>query len=105
MTFETGSLPTIASTGDSSNVGRTSATVSGSIDPNGLATNARFEFGLTTSYGRSSDEEPIGDGEDPVAVSHQLTGLKANATYHYRIVAVVDGNFVYGETGRSRPTR
>jgi hypothetical protein len=47
-----------------------------------------FEYGTTESYGSSVEcSELPGSGESPVAVSAPVTGLSANQTYHFRIVA------------------
>ena len=66
-----------------------SATLNGTVNPNGLSTTYYFEWGTTTAYGNKSPATPAsaGSGWDNVAVSVNLTGLKRNTTYHYRLVA------------------
>ena len=66
-----------------------SADVEASIDPNGVATTYRVEYGTTAAYGSTA---PIPDGSIPagsgaVPVTVHLTGLDPNATYHYHLVA------------------
>jgi hypothetical protein len=70
-------------------IGQTTAAVSGSINPNGLETTYRFEYGMTTGYGNSVPVPPasVGSSGNAVAVSQPLTGLQSNTTYHYRLVA------------------
>jgi phosphodiesterase/alkaline phosphatase D-like protein len=65
-----------------------SAVVSGSVNPNGVATSYYFEFGTTANYGQQTPPRGAGAGSSAVAVSATLSGLQANTTYHYRLVAV-----------------
>jgi phosphodiesterase/alkaline phosphatase D-like protein len=69
-------------------VNGTSATLSGSVNPNGVATSYYFEFGTTANYGQQTPPQSAGSGSSAVSVSGSLSGLVANATYHYRLVAV-----------------
>jgi Divergent InlB B-repeat domain len=82
-------------TGAATAVTTTSATLSGSVDPEGsdLRSYFRFEYGTTTKYG---SQAPSPDGTfpaastpipDPHSVSASLTGLKPDTTYDYRLVA------------------
>ena len=60
------------------------------IDPNGGNTTHRFEWGTDETYGFSS---PVSDPFGPVgsdAVSHVITGLAPDTTYHYRVLATND---------------
>lgn len=79
--------PPGASTGSATAVTRTTATLTASVDPNGAATTYRFEYGTSTSYGLSTAEPSAGAGGVAVTVSVPLTGLTADTTYHYRVVA------------------
>ena len=67
----------------------TSATLNASVNPNGAnVSECQFEYGISTSYGTSAPCSSLpGAGSSPVAVSAALTGLAANAEYHYRISA------------------
>ena len=78
----------VAITGSSSEIGLTSATVSGQADPAGRGdiTECTFEYGITTSYGKSapcSSQLPFASS---TAVSAELTGLASSTKYHYRLV-------------------
>jgi hypothetical protein len=77
-----------ATTGSPSNQAQSSATVSGSVTPNGLDTHYYFQYGTTTAYGATSTSTDAGDGANPVAATANLTGLNSSTTYHYRLVAV-----------------
>jgi len=77
-----------ATTGSSSKVAQSSATVSGTVNPNGTDTSYHFEYGTTTSYGSNTPSTSAGAGTTDVPVSADLTGLTPSTTYHYRLVAV-----------------
>jgi phosphodiesterase/alkaline phosphatase D-like protein len=85
-TFSTSSAPT-AVTGSATSIGPTSATLNGTVNPNGQATTWYFEFGTSTSYGSRTPAKGAGSGTSPMNVSASLTGLKAATSYHYRLVA------------------
>jgi hypothetical protein len=61
--------------------------VHGRVDPNGQATAAWFQYGTTKNYGKSTPHHDAGLAKGQVAVAAQITGLKSNTTYHYRVVA------------------
>ena len=67
----------------------TSATLNATVNPHGSeVSSCVFEYGPTTSYGESKPcTTSPGSGESPVAVSAPISGLTANSTYHFRIVA------------------
>ncbi len=90
--------PTVNTLG-ASEIAKTSATVSATVDPNGGDVNdCRFEYGRTLGYGASLPCLSLpGSGTAPVAVSATLSGLLANATYHYRILATNEGGTSTGE--------
>ncbi len=50
-TFTTTGGPPLVTTGAASGVGATTATLNGTVDPQGLTTTTYFEYGSTTSYG------------------------------------------------------
>jgi hypothetical protein len=82
------SPPTVV-TSAASSVGRTSATLNATVNPNGqTVSDCHFEYGTTTAYGSSAPCSPSpGSGTSPVAVSASVSGLAANTTYHFRISA------------------
>jgi DNA-binding beta-propeller fold protein YncE len=72
-----------------SNLGSTSITLNGHIDPlgGGEITDCHFEYGTSTSYGKSA---PCAEGNSfsaPADVHADVTGLTTNVTYHFRLVA------------------
>jgi hypothetical protein len=77
-----------AVTGSASAVRPGSATLNGSVNPNGQPTSYQFDYGTSTGYGRSTPVASAGSGTSPVPVSASLTGLTRNTTYHFRVVAI-----------------
>jgi sugar lactone lactonase YvrE len=74
-------------------------TLHGTAWANGRAATYHFEYGTTTSYGKSAPAPAIsiGFGFGASPVSQTLTGLSAETTYHYRLVAVNKQGTAYGE--------
>jgi subtilase family serine protease len=87
--------PTVT-TGSASSVKETEVTLHGTVNPNGLETKYYFEYGSTTSYGAKTTEASAGYGTGSLEETSVVTGLTANATYHYRIVAVSSAGTAYG---------
>jgi hypothetical protein len=80
-------VPPVVVTGPAQSVGQTSATATGTVDPNGTATTYHFEYGTTTDYGLETTEQPAGAGDSEVAVQALVEKLTPATTYHYRLVA------------------
>lgn len=80
--------PSPSATTGSAVVNGASATLAGSVNPNGLLTSYYFEFGTTTAYGTQTAPQSAGSGTSAVSVTSSLSGLAADTTYHYRLVAV-----------------
>jgi hypothetical protein len=77
-------------------VTETSATLNGTVNPDGaLTSECRFEWGATTAYGNIAPcaESPaeIGEGAEPVAVHADISGLQGASTYHFRLRAKIGG--------------
>jgi len=81
--------PPAVVTKPASAVTETTATLNATVNPNGgEVSECKFEYGPTKSYGQSVPCSSLPEAaESPVAVSASLTGLTANAAYHYRISA------------------
>jgi len=107
-----GSAPTapvpVAVTGPAKSVTSSAATLTAAIDPEALATTYYFEYGTSTNYGSKSKTGTLPAGSTAVAVTSTISKLKANTTYHFRIVATnangigdgLDGTF---KTGKQSP--
>ena len=77
-----------AATGGATAVTFSTATLHGSVNPHGSATNYMFQFGLTRRYGSQTPLAAAGSGSSSTSVSQAIAGLEALRTYHYRIVAI-----------------
>jgi hypothetical protein len=77
-------------TDGASTITTSSATITGSVNPQGAAARVSFQFGTTTAYGQSTAVQTIALGNSPVAFNAQLSGLPASTTIHYRAVAQTD---------------
>ena len=98
ITFTTLEVPVpIVTTTDATSLAQTAATLNGVVNANGESTTVTFEYGASTSYGSSANaiQTPV-IGNDNVAVSANISGLNANALYHFRVKAVNINGTVYG---------
>jgi hypothetical protein len=79
--------PPSATTGAASAVTQSGATVTGTVDPQGMATTYQFEYGTSSNYGLQTADVDAGAGTGAVDASANLAGLTNDTTYHYRVVA------------------
>jgi hypothetical protein len=93
--FTTSSAPTVVAS-DPSPVAPTTATLRGTVTPNGLSTSWWFEYGASTSYGSKTTTGSAGSGTSARAVSSAIKSLKAGTTYHFRLVAQNSSGRTYG---------
>ncbi len=82
------SSPTV-SAGAATSIAATSATLHGSVNPNGLATTYQFEYGPTNALGKVSPATAAsaGSGAAAVAEATKISGLSPDTTYYYALVA------------------
>jgi uncharacterized repeat protein (TIGR02543 family) len=74
------------------------AGLNGSVNPGGSDYTVYFEYGTTTAYGSTASASPASvSGTSAVSISANLTGLRLNTLYHYRLVAVSDSGIYYGQ--------
>src|ERR1039458_10011709 len=79
------SAPPTVQTLSAASIAITSAQLRGSITPNGSSTTAYFQYGTSTSYGNTTSSGNFGTTSQ--TITFNISGLSANTTYHYRIVA------------------
>jgi DNA-binding beta-propeller fold protein YncE len=112
VTLQTPPAPSIDAA-SATNVTSDAVDLNALIDPNGYDTSYRVEYGTSTAYGTSVPvpDADIGAGTSDVAVVQHITGLSADATYHWRVLAhsvngttrSVDHTFVYSTGGEGLP--
>jgi hypothetical protein len=83
-------------TGPPVTVQSTSATLAGTVAPRGQAASVFVEYGLDTTYGRSSQARPVAPAAGDVPAEALVTGLAPATTYHYRLVASTCGGCARG---------
>jgi len=88
--------PPTVTTGSPTSVTSSSATLTGTVNPNGAETTYYFQYGTTTSYGSTTTTTAAGSGTGSVSASATLTGLSSGTTYHYRLAAANSGGNTYG---------
>ena len=95
---------TAITTDPATNIKPTSATLNGVVYPDGLNTTVLFDYGLTNSYGSTlpASQSPV-TGSSNVNVSADLTGLKSNTLYHYRVRATNSEGTIFGNDNVFRP--
>ena len=83
-----GRPPAAVVTGPAVNVGKTVATPTGTINPNGDVTTWVIQYGLSAGYGFQSSTQtlPAVDTAEPVSVA--LVGLAPATLFHYRVLAI-----------------
>ena len=96
MTFTTPELPQ-ATTEPAANVKAASVNVRASINPKGLLTSFKFEYGTTAEYGSIANGWYPISGANSVEVKTPIGGLQPSTTYHYRVVATSAAGTVTGE--------
>jgi uncharacterized repeat protein (TIGR01451 family) len=77
----------VASSAPAGAIGATGATLHAYVDPNGATTAVTFKYGATAMYGSSTPTSSVAAGAGNAAVSHVLTELVCNTTYHYTVSA------------------
>ncbi len=88
----TGHPPADVVTGAAVGIGKTVATPTGVINPEGETTTWVVQYGLTTNYGLQSFANTLAAVTTPLSVSATLSGLAPATLFHYRIVAFHGGN-------------
>jgi streptogramin lyase len=87
-TFTTAPAP-LAVTAAAQAVEQGTATLAGTVNPQGAPTSYHFDWGTSISYGNQAPDADGAVGSDSAghSLAQELTGLTPGTTYHYRIVA------------------
>ena len=89
----------IVTTGAATQPTDSTALLNGTVNPNGLPTTGRFQYGPTTAYGNVSTLLSLGSGTGPIVFSIPIEGLACNTLYHFRAVGINSAGAVYGADG------
>jgi hypothetical protein len=92
------------STGRVSNITRSSALLHGWVNPFGLTTTVAFQYGITANYGRITANQTF-TGNTAQRVSARIPRLRANTTYHFRLVATNNFGTSFGSDRTFRTSR
>jgi NHL repeat len=100
QTFTTpnGDLVPLVSTGAVLGVTENTATLTGTLDPEGVHTIYEFQLGTSTQYGVELFAD-AGNGGQPEQVSVVVSSLQPGTAYHYRLVATNAYGTSYGADG------
>jgi plastocyanin len=79
--------PPAATTEAATAVSETGATLKGTVNPNGQATEYFFKYGTTAGYGTETSPQPAGAGTTNISASAPVIGLAPGKTYHFELVA------------------
>jgi endonuclease I len=93
---ETAADPPAVTTNAATGVTIAAATLNASVNPNGLATTASFQWGVTASYGQTTASESMGSGSSALPLSANLASLVPCTTYHFRATATSSGGTTDG---------
>jgi len=97
MTLTTLAIPPTVVTLAATLITTNSATLNGTVNPNGPMCTVTFDYGLTTSYGTSvaAVQSPI-SGSTVNSVNVALASLTPNTTYHFRVESTNSAGTTYG---------
>ena len=85
----TGGGAPIVATNTAASIGSTTATLNGSVNPNGLATTLAFEWGTNSALSSyaSTTTQSLGASGSSASVKADLTGLTESTVYYFRVMA------------------
>ena len=94
-----GTTPPTVATSAAGGITGYGASLHATLNPEGLATKYRFEYGRTSSYGHavSATFDKVEGGTSSLEITKQLEALEPSTTYHYRIMARSIAGTVYGD--------
>ncbi|HET9593728.1 MAG TPA: hypothetical protein VFP17_12525 [Solirubrobacterales bacterium] len=98
-TFRSAAIAPTVVTGSATGTLGSTATLKGSVNPNGSVTTYFFEYGSTASYGDRIplNPAPAGTGYATLQFTREISGLTPGTTYHFRIVAENSAGTVAGD--------
>jgi hypothetical protein len=99
-----GLVNAVVTTNGASKITRSSATLNGTVNPNGLTTTVYFQYGTRTNYGSTTANWTY-TGNTTQSVSVRIPRLRPSTTYHFRLVETHNGGTRYGSDMTFRTRR
>jgi streptogramin lyase len=96
QTFATQPPPPSIANVVADSVAETSAELNADVNPNGLATTYKFEYGTDSAYGNTTAVASAGSGTTVVTTAKSVVRLTAGTIYHFRVVATSASGTSYG---------
>ncbi|HXR31046.1 MAG TPA: hypothetical protein VN752_07905, partial [Solirubrobacterales bacterium] len=89
------------------NVQGTSVLLKGTVDPEGLTTTYRFQYGTASNLVGASEtpSQPAGQGTDPRPARASLSGLAPSTIYYFRLLATNSSGTTTGITASFTTTK
>lgn len=107
ISFDTCNVPDFT-LDEASLVTQSTATLNGTVNPNGIATTYHFAYGTTPDCTSSTTDVDAGSGTTAVTATAALTGLMYNTKYYFKIVAVnacgINDDCAFGQSETKRFT-
>ena len=92
--------PSVKTT-NATDINSSSATLHGTVNPNGANTNYWFEYSTDSLLGSvllsNTAQVSVGSGVSTISVDEDISGLSSNTTYYFRLVAQNSQGTVRGE--------
>jgi hypothetical protein len=85
--------------GPALNITNSTATLTGTVNPQSEDTQVFFLYGPTTAYGYQSGSAYLGNSTDNTAVNLPVSGLNPNTLYHYLIETTGSAGVFYSTDG------
>ena len=95
--FDPNLLP-VVQTLAATDISITSATLNGTVNPNGWVTMFHFDWGTSVSFDSTTTAQSAGSGFTPMAVNAGLTGLAPETQYFFRVVGTSTSGTYIGDT-------
>ncbi len=95
--FTTSLAPPVVTSLPATQITTTRATFQGTVNPNGVAASAWFEWGASSLYGNVTTPTNLDAVTGTLAVASPVTGLAAGTDYRYRLVVSNSTGIFYGQ--------
>ncbi|MFH1230081.1 MAG: hypothetical protein V1709_01150, partial [Planctomycetota bacterium] len=88
--------PPSVTTDSATDITVNSATLNGTVNPNGFNTSTTFQWGISTGYGNYTSYQSIGKGNSSIVISATISGLLSETTYYFQLRAININGTSYG---------